>query len=85
MLIDFHQNYKSISSKLKGKPNFIGGVMVCLLASSVVDREFIGGVMVSLLASSMVDRDFISGVMVSVLASSMIDRCFLKHCCILYQ
>ena len=28
---------------------FIGGVMVSLLASSVVDHEFVGGVMVSLL------------------------------------
>ena len=31
---------------------FIGGVMVSVLASSVVDRGFIGGVMVSMLTSS---------------------------------
>ena len=44
-----------------------GGVMVSVLASSVVDR---GGVMVSVLASSVVYR---GGVMVSVLASSAAD------------
>jgi hypothetical protein len=38
--------------------NRIGGVMVSVLASSVVDRGFIGGVMVSVLASSVVDREF---------------------------
>jgi hypothetical protein len=38
---------------------FIGGVMVIMLASSVVDRGFIGGVMVRMLASSVVDRGFI--------------------------
>ena len=37
---------------------FIGGVMVSVLASSVVDRGFIGGVMVSMLTSSRVDRGF---------------------------
>ena len=47
--------------------NHIGGVMVSVLASRVVDR---GGVMVSVLASSVVDR---GGVMVSVLASSAAD------------
>ena len=31
---------------------FIGGVMVSVLVSSVVDHEFIGGVMVSVLVSS---------------------------------
>ena len=50
----------------------IGGVMVSVLASSVVDRMdriTIGGVMVSVLASSVVDRMdriTIGGVMVSV-------------------
>ena len=34
---------------------FIGGVIVSVLASSVVDCGFIGGVMVSVLASSVVD------------------------------
>ena len=38
------------------KRNRIGGVMVSVLASSVVDRGFIGGVMVSVLSSSVVDR-----------------------------
>ena len=38
--------------------NRIVGVMVSVLASSVVDRGFIGGVMVSVLASSVVDRGF---------------------------
>jgi hypothetical protein len=37
---------------------FIGGVMVSMLVSSVVDRGFIGGVMVSMLVSSVVDRGF---------------------------
>ena len=36
----------------------IGGVMVIVLTSSVVDRGFIGGVMVIVLTSSMVDRGF---------------------------
>ena len=36
--------------------NRIGGVMVSMLASSVVDRGFIGGVMGSMLSSSVVDR-----------------------------
>jgi hypothetical protein len=45
--------------------NRIGGVMVSMVASSVVDCGFIGGVMVSVLASSLVDRGFIGGVMVS--------------------
>ena len=40
---------------------FICGVMVSVLAKSVVDRGFICGVMV-------IDRGFICGVMVSVLA-----------------
>ena len=35
---------------------FIGGVMVSVLVSSVVDHEFIGGVMVSVLVSSVVDH-----------------------------
>ena len=68
--------------------NLICGVMVSMLASSMVDRGFkpklniICGVMVSMLASSMVDRGFkpklnlICGVMVSMLASSMVDRVF---------
>ena len=56
--------------------NRIVGVMVSVLASSVIDRRFIGGVMVSVLASSVVDRGFIGGVMVSVLASSVVDRGF---------
>ena len=34
------------------------GVIVSVLASSVVDRWFIGGVIVSVLASSVVDRWF---------------------------
>ena len=38
--------------------NHIGGVMVSVLASSVVDRGFIGGVMVSMLASIAVDCGF---------------------------
>ena len=38
--------------------NHIDGVMVSVLASSVVDRGFIGGVMVSVLTSSVVDRGF---------------------------
>ena len=38
--------------------NRIVGVMVSVLASSVIDRRFIGGVMVSVLASSVVDRGF---------------------------
>ena len=38
--------------------NRIGGVMISVLASSVVDRGFIGGVMISVLASSVVDRGF---------------------------
>jgi hypothetical protein len=46
----------------------IGGVMVSVLAWSVVDCGFIGGVMVSVLAWSVVDCGFIGGVMVSVLA-----------------
>jgi hypothetical protein len=36
----------------------IGGVMVIVFTSSVVDRGFIGGVMVIVLASSEVDREF---------------------------
>ena len=56
--------------------NHIGGVMVSMLASSVVDRGFIDGVMVSMLASNVVDRGFISGVMVSILASNVVDRGF---------
>ena len=60
-------NYKEVKSNgYKG----IGGIMVSVLASSVVDRRFIGGIMVSVLASSVVDRRFIGGIMVSVLASS---------------
>ena len=47
-----------------GRSWFIGGVMVSVLVSSVVDREFIGGVMVSVLVSSVVDHGFIGGVMV---------------------
>ena len=35
---------------------FICGVMVSVLAKSVVDRGFICGVMVSVLAKSVVDR-----------------------------
>ena len=35
---------------------FIGGVMVSVLVSSVVDHGFIGGVMVSVLVSSVVDH-----------------------------
>ena len=38
--------------------NYILGVMVTVLASSMADRGFIGGVMVSVLASSMADRGF---------------------------
>jgi hypothetical protein len=53
-----------------------GGVMVSVLASSVVYRGFISGVMVSVLAASVVYRGFISGVMVSVLASSVVYRGF---------
>ena len=34
---------------------FIRGVMISVLASSVIDCGFIGGVMVSVLASSVVD------------------------------
>jgi hypothetical protein len=56
--------------------NHIGGVMVSMLASSVVDRGFIDGVMVSMLASNVVDRGFISGVMISILASNVVDRGF---------
>jgi coenzyme F420-reducing hydrogenase beta subunit len=40
------------------------GVMVSVLASSLVDRGLTGGVMVSVLASSLLDRGFIGGVMV---------------------
>ena len=53
------------------------GVMVRMLASSVVDRGFIGDVMVRMLASSMVDRGFTGGVMFSMLASSVVDRGFI--------
>jgi coenzyme F420-reducing hydrogenase beta subunit len=53
--------------------NRIDGVMVSVLASSVVDRGFIGGVIVSMFASCVVGRGFIGGVMVSVLASTVID------------
>ena len=38
--------------------NRIGGVMVSMLSSSVVDHGFIGGVMVSMLSSSVVDHGF---------------------------
>ena len=58
--------------------NHIGGVMVSVLTSSVVDRGFISGVMVSVLTSSVVDHGFISGVMVSVLVSSVVDRGFIS-------
>ena len=44
--------------------NGICGVMVSMLASSVVDCGFICGVMVSMLTSSVVDCGFICGVMV---------------------
>jgi len=37
----------------------IGGVMVNVLAWSVVDQGFIGGVMVNMLAWSVVDHEFI--------------------------
>ena len=47
--------------------NSIGGVMVSVFTSSVVDCGFIGGVMVSMLTLSVVDRGFIGGVMVSML------------------
>jgi hypothetical protein len=40
----------------------IGGVMVRVLASSLLDRWVIGGVMVKVLASSVVDRDTTSVV-----------------------
>jgi hypothetical protein len=53
------------------------GIMVSVLASSVVDRGFIGGIMVSVIASSVVDRGFIGGIMVSVLASNVVDRGFI--------
>ena len=52
--------------------NHIGGVMVSMLASSVVDRGFIGGVMISV-----VDHGFIGGVIVSVLVPSVVDRGFI--------
>ena len=55
----------------------IGGVMVSVLAWSVVDCGFIGGVMFSVLAWSVVDCGFIGGVMVSVLASSLVDCEFI--------
>jgi hypothetical protein len=42
-----------------------GGVIVSMLALSVVDCGFIGGVIVSMLALSVVDCGFIGGVMVS--------------------
>ena len=54
----------------------IGGVIVSMLASSVVDYWFIGGVIVSMLASSVVDCGFIGGVIVSMLALSAVDRGF---------
>jgi hypothetical protein len=41
------------------KYNHIGGIMVSVIASSVVDRGFIGGIMVGVIASSVVDRGFI--------------------------
>jgi hypothetical protein len=39
----------------------IGGVMVSVLDSSVVDHVFIGGVMVSVLDSSVVDHWWCNG------------------------
>ena len=56
---------------------FIGGVMVSVLVSSVVYHGFIGGVMFSVLVSSVVDHEFIGGVMVSVLVSSVLDHGFI--------
>jgi hypothetical protein len=38
--------------------NSIGGVMISMLASTVIDRGFIGGVTISVLASTVVDRGF---------------------------
>ena len=61
----------------KEKYNRIGGVMVSMLVSNVVDRGFIGGVMVSVLVWKVVDRGFIGGVMVSVLVSNAVDRGFI--------
>jgi hypothetical protein len=40
---------------------FIGGVMVSVLVSKVVDRGLIGGVLFSILVSKAVDRGFIGG------------------------
>ena len=73
---DYCTNHSSGNPEIPEHSNHIGGVMVSVLASSVVDRGFIGDVMVSVLASSVVDRGFIGDVMVSVLASSVVDRGF---------
>jgi hypothetical protein len=63
--------------------NHIGGVMVSVLASRVVDGVFIGGVMISVLVSRVVDRVFIGGVMVSVLVSRVVDRVFINISCVI--
>ena len=59
----------------------ISGVMVSMLASSVVDHGFISDVMVSMLTSSGVGHGFISGVMVSMLASSAVGHGFEPRLC----
>jgi aspartate oxidase len=40
---------------------FVGGVMVNMFASSVIDHVFSGGVMVNMFDSSVVDHVFIGG------------------------
>jgi aspartate oxidase len=49
---------------------FIGGVMVNMFDSSVVDHVFIGGVMGSMFDSSVVDHVFIGGA--TTLESNML-------------
>jgi hypothetical protein len=58
----------------KNANRFIGGIMVSVFASKVVDSGLFGGVVVSVLVPKAVDRGFIAGVMVIVLVSKAVSR-----------